>query len=104
MRVPGEYKTVRPIEDIVVKMQNGQPIYVRDVADVQFAFEDRKTYARLNDEEVVTLAVRKRAGENLVRIAGEVKQIVAQTRPVLPPGVDLIVSNDQSIMISNRGA
>ena len=102
VRVPGEYKTVRPIEDIVVKMQNGQPIYVRDVADVQFAFEDRKTYARLNDKEVVTLAVRKRAGENLVRIAGEVKQIVAQTQPVLPPGVDLIVSNDQSIMIGTQ--
>jgi multidrug efflux pump len=100
VRVPGEYKTVRPIEDIVVKMQNGQPIYVRDVADVQFAFEDRKTYARLNDREVVTLAVRKRAGENLVRIAGEVKKIVAQTQPTLPPGVELIVSNDQSIFIS----
>ncbi|HET6272068.1 MAG TPA: efflux RND transporter permease subunit [Bacteroidota bacterium] len=100
VRVPGEYKQVGPIEGIIVKLQNGKPIYVRDVASVEYSFEDRLTYARLNDEEVVTLAVRKRAGENLVRIAGEVKKIVNETRPALPPGVTLTISNDQSITIA----
>lgn len=100
VRVPGEYKQVGPIEDIIVKLQNGKPIYVRDVASVEYSFEDRLTYARLNDEEVVTLAVRKRAGENLVRIASEVKEIVSDTRPALPPGVTLTISNDQSITIA----
>ena len=100
VRVPGEYKTVKPIEDIVVKLQNGLPVYVRDVATVTYAFEDRKTYARLNGKEVVTLAVRKRAGENLVRIAEEVKQITERVGPSLPQGVSLIISNDQSIFIS----
>jgi len=100
VRVPGEYKEVRPIEDIVVKLMNDRPIYVRDVATVIYAFEDRKTYARLNGEEVITLAVRKRAGENLVRIAEEVKTIVSEARPALPAGVDLVISNDQSIMVN----
>jgi len=99
VRVPGEYKEIRPIEDIIVKLQNGKPIYVRDVAEVRYSFEDRQTYARLNGNEVVTLAVRKRAGENLVRISEEVKQIVRDTRTELPPGLDLLISNDQSINI-----
>ncbi len=100
LRVPGEYKRVRPLEDIIIRLQNGLPIYVRDVATVEYAFEDRKTYARLNGEEVVTLAVRKRAGENLVRIAEEVKTLTANARARLPEGVSLVVSNDQSIFIS----
>lgn len=100
VRVPGEYREVRPIEEIVVKLQNGLPIYVRDVATVTYAFEDRQTYARLNGEDVVTLAVRKRAGENLVRIAEEVKKITARTTPTLPQGVSLVISNDQSIFIN----
>ncbi len=100
VRVPGEYKQVRPIEDIVVKLQNGKPIYVRDVAQVEYSFEDRGTYSRLNGSEVVTLAVRKRAGENLVRIAGEVKRIVEASGPALPPGLRIEISNDQSIFIS----
>jgi multidrug efflux pump len=100
VRVPGEYRQVQPIEDIVVKMQNGKPIFVRDVAKVQYSFEDRTTYSRLNGEEVVTLAVRKRAGENLVRIAGEVKRIINEARPGLPPGLRIEISNDQSVTIA----
>lgn len=96
IRVPGEYKTVKPIEDIVVKMRSGKPIYLRDVAEVQFAFEDRKTYSRLNGEPVVSLAVRKRAGENLVRIADEVKKIVEEEKSSFPQGVVVSITNDMS--------
>jgi multidrug efflux pump len=99
VRVPGEFTDVKPIEDIVVKMRDGQAIYVRDVAEVDYSFEDRQTYARLNGEEVVSLAVRKRAGENLLRIAAEVKEIVKAEEQKLPAGVTLALSNDQSIYI-----
>jgi multidrug efflux pump subunit AcrB len=90
---------VQPLENIVLKIQNGKPIYLRDVATVDYSFEDRLTYARLNRNEVVTLAVRKRTGENLIRIADEVKEIVAATQKELPAGITLEISNDQSRFI-----
>jgi len=99
IRVPGEFKQVKPLENIVVKIQNGKPIYLRDVATVDYSFEDRQTYSRLNGNEVVSLAVRKRAGENLLRIAADVKTLVAEEQKTLPPGVRLAISNDQSINI-----
>jgi len=99
VRVPGEYKTPKPIEDIVVKMRNGEPIYLRDVADLKYEFEDRKTYSRLNGEQVVTVAVKKRAGENLVRIADETKELVEKAKAGLPEGITLSITNDQSIFI-----
>jgi multidrug efflux pump len=99
VRIPGEFKAVKPLEGIVIKIQNGKPIYVRDVATVEYSFEDRQTFARLNGTEVVSLSVRKRAGENLLRIAGEVKEIVEQHRKTLPAGISIVVSNDQSINI-----
>ncbi|MEX0736465.1 MAG: efflux RND transporter permease subunit, partial [Bacteroidota bacterium] len=99
IRVPGEFKSVNPIKDVVVKIHNGKPIYVRDVASVAYSFEDRLTYARLNGVEVVSLAVRKRAGENMLRIAGEVTALILETEKTLPPGITLQVSNDQSVQI-----
>lgn len=99
VRVPGEFKQVKPLEDIVLKIQNGKPIYLRDVATVNYSFEDRQTYARLNGNDVVSLAVRKRAGENLVRIADEVKNIVASEKNNLPSGITIEISNDQSHFI-----
>ncbi len=100
VRVPGEFKEVRPLEDIVLKIQNGKPIYLRDVAVVDYSFEDRQTYARLNGTEVVSLAVRKRAGENLIRISDAVKQIVSTQQERLPAGIHLEISNDQSKFVT----
>ncbi len=96
VRVPGEFKEFRPIEDVIIKIQNGKPIYVRDVATVEFSFEDTRTNARLNGVEVVSLQVRKRAGENLIRIADEVHTIVKAEQASIPAGISLSVSNDQS--------
>ncbi len=100
IRVPGEFKEVRPLEDIILKMQNGKAIYLRDVAKVDYSFEDRQTYARLNRMEVVSLAVRKRAGENLLRISDEVKRIVSVRQAELPNGIKLDISNDQSKFVT----
>ncbi|HTP13386.1 MAG TPA: efflux RND transporter permease subunit, partial [Bacteroidota bacterium] len=100
VRVPGEFKEVKPLEDVIVKMQNGRPIYLRDVAKVDYSFEDRQTYARLNSAEVVSLAVRKRAGENLLRISDEVKKIVEDTQQKLPAGIRIDISNDQSKFVA----
>ncbi len=100
VRIPGEFKDVKPLEDIVLKIQNGKPIYLRDVATVNYSFEDRQTYARLNRVEVVSLAVRKRAGENLLRIAADVKEIVKSEQATLPAAIKLEISNDQSKFIT----
>ncbi|MBN1397993.1 MAG: efflux RND transporter permease subunit [Bacteroidetes bacterium] len=99
VRIPGEFKQVKPLEDIVLKIQNNKPIYLRDVATVDYSFEDRQTYARLNNLEVVSLAVRKRAGENLVGIAEEVKKIVDEEQSRLPDGIRVDISNDDSKFI-----
>lgn len=96
IRIPGEFKDVKPLENIVIKIHNGEPIHLRDVATVDYSFEDRQTYARLNGTEDVSLAVRKRAGENLLRIAADVKNVVNDVRNTLPAGIELTISNDQS--------
>lgn len=100
VRIPGEFKEVKPLENIVLKIQNGKPIYLRDVATVNYSFEDRQTYARLNGMEVVSLAVRKRAGENLLRISDEVSKIVNDEQKQLPEGIKLDISNDQSRFVT----
>ena len=99
VRIPGEFKQVKPLEDIILKIQNNKAIYLRDVATINYSFEDRSTYARLNGKEVVSLAVKKRAGENLIGIADEVKNIVDEQQKNLPAGISIDISNDQSRFI-----
>ncbi|NUM79561.1 efflux RND transporter permease subunit, partial [bacterium] len=99
LRIPGEFASPKPIEDIVVKMRNGYPVYVRDVATIDYAFEDRLTYSRLNSQPVLTLTVKKRAGENLINIADGVKKILDEEKATFPPGLIVNITNDMSIEI-----
>lgn len=105
LRVPGQYEETAPIEDVVVKGENQNPIYVRDVAEVTFGFKERSTYSTLNGSPVITLGVKKRSGENILDTATEVKEILEAELPLLPPTTTYTITNDQSkdvvSMVSN---
>jgi len=101
LRVPGQYNTTGPIEDIVVKGEDQNPIYVRDVAEVNFGFKERETYSELGGAPVITLGVKKRTGENILETATAVKKILEEELPNLPPTTTYSITNDQSVDVVN---
>jgi multidrug efflux pump subunit AcrB len=96
VRVPGEFETTEPIADIVVAARNGRPIYVRDIARVDFGFKERDSFARLDGNPVVSLSVSKRSGQNIIATADAVREAIAQLEPGFPPGTVVKITSDQS--------
>ncbi len=96
VRVPEDFKHPAEIFSLVAFVQNGKPIYLRDVATIQDSHQDPLTRSRLNGQPSVTLAVLKRSGENIIRITDEVKKVVGELRPVLPPSLKLDLTSDMS--------
>ncbi len=84
VRIPGEFIEPYLIEDIIVKLKDGAPVYIKNIADVSYGFKDRKTYARLNGENAVAMEISKRVGENIIDIADQVKEILAEKERELP--------------------
>ncbi len=102
VRVPGEFKLVSEMKDIVVSVRNGQSVYLTDVANITDTFKDQTTISRINGKPCVSVQVKKRSGENSVRIAEQVKEILKTFS--LPPGIEIIVTNDQSTFIKSMVA
>ncbi|MBN1879463.1 efflux RND transporter permease subunit [bacterium] len=102
VRIPGEYKDVSLMEDIVVKAPQGKPIKIRDIGYVVDGFKDRETVSRLNGTECVSLRVRKQSGENIVRIAEDIKELLITATPHLPSGTNLRIVQDSSEMIKDQ--
>jgi multidrug efflux pump subunit AcrB len=96
VRVPGEFDQTAPIADIVIATRAGRPIYVRDLATVDFGFKDRDSYARLDGNSVISLSVLKRSGENIIETAQAIEAVIAQVEPNLPPGTVIKITADQS--------
>lgn len=96
VRVSGEFVDTRIIEDIVITTRGGRPIYIRDVASVDFGFKERSSYARLDGNPVVTLDIVKRSGENIIATAEAVKAAIAELEPGFPATTVVKITSDQS--------
>jgi multidrug efflux pump subunit AcrB len=97
IRIIGEIDKPSDLENFVVKSENGNPIYLKDVAKISFKDEDKTTYAREFGEPVVMLDVKKRAGKNMVAAAEQIQVIVNDAiTNTFPPDLKVTISNDQS--------
>ncbi|KAA3596067.1 MAG: AcrB/AcrD/AcrF family protein [Calditrichaeota bacterium] len=96
VRVPGEFTSIQDIENVVVKQKSGSPIYLKDVANVFFGFKERENFARLNGSSSVTVSIQKRSGENLIRIADSIKEIMEKESKHFPEGTVYTILGDQS--------
>lgn len=101
IRVPGEFEDPTLISDIIVKSEGRNPIYVRDVAQVIYGYKEKSTLARENGQEAVTIVIKKRSGENIIRIADEVKELMKSKQANLPAGLKVSFTGDQSKSIRN---
>ena len=96
LRIPGEFETLEELKNLVVKTRKGQPIYLKDLADIRFGFKDQESFSRLDGKPSVTLSIQKRSGENIIRIADAVKQILEDYRDQFPRGTRYVILGDQS--------
>ncbi len=99
VRIPGEFDRPYIIQDLIVKMKDEMPVYVKDVADVSYSFADRQTYARMNGVSCVTLSISKSTGSNIIFIADAIKEIIKEYKDKLPESVLLSTTVDFSIDI-----
>lgn len=99
VRVPGEIKVPDHFADLVVKATPAGPVYIRDVADVEYGFKDLTTIARLDGKPSISIGVTKRTGENIIYIADTIKEIIEREKPKLPNGTYVTVQSDWSKFI-----
>jgi multidrug efflux pump len=96
VRVDGEFVDPSVIEDLVVGTFDGRPVYVRDVAAVDFGFAERTSFARMHGIPVVSLSVVKRAGTNIIEASDAVKAILADMEDRFPPTTEVSITGDMS--------
>src|SRR5438105_4862346 len=100
VRGRGYIKSVADIENVVLKVENGTPVYVRNVGTVHLGPAFRRGVADLDGKgEVVGGIVVMRYGENALRVIDGVKSKLAEIKSSLPPGVRIVPTYDRSDLI-----
>ncbi|MGA1875601.1 MAG: efflux RND transporter permease subunit [bacterium] len=96
LRVPGEFPTPEEMNNLVVGICHGSPVYLRDVARVIDGFKEQTSRSRLNGRSAVNLTIKKRSGENIIVIADEIDALLKRLEPTWPKGTTITKLMDQS--------
>ena len=100
--IDGKFKAFHDLKNLVVKHENNNNVYLRDVANVSFSDADTTSYARQNSQPVVMLDVKKRAGENIINAIDKLKLDIEELKKSFPADMKLTYTNDQSVMIRSQ--
>ena len=103
IRTEANYTSMDQIRNTIIKVNNGKPVYIRDVATVTDGYEEQQTIARLDDKPVVTLSITKKSGENILsaseNVINGIEKMKEQGR--IPKNLEVIVTDDMTTYIED---
>ncbi|MCB1163691.1 MAG: efflux RND transporter permease subunit [Candidatus Krumholzibacteriia bacterium] len=100
VRTRGEYDSVAQIAETIITTVDGQPIRVRDVAEVVDGYADLNRMVKVDGLSMVRMGVRKQSGANTVAVAEAARKVMDQINRERDD-VDLMMVIDQSEFIKN---
>ena len=100
VRGRGYLRSIDDLEQIVLKVNNGAPVLLRDVARVELAPDERRGITELNgDGEAVSGIAVQRYGQNALDVIDNVKKSLAEIKASLPDGTSIVPVYDRSELI-----
>ena len=88
IRQIGRTHRIEDLRNIVVAVRNGQPILLKQVADVTIAAANKRGDASYNAKPAVVLSVQKQPGADSVKLTREVEAAIAALASNLPAGME----------------
>jgi CzcA family heavy metal efflux pump len=92
------FNIVKPLEDVVIRVTNGVPTRIRDVAKVEDSYQEQTEIVRINGKPGVTLRVQKLANANTVQVVDNVVRALPHLVGV-PEKIHMAMTFDQSVYI-----
>ncbi len=76
VRTVGQYESPAEVLATVIADTPGGPVYVRDVAEVELAYQEPRTLVRSKGRTVLGIPVRREVGANVMSVMAELRQAI----------------------------
>jgi HAE1 family hydrophobic/amphiphilic exporter-1 len=95
LRTLGEFESLDQIRNTVIMVQNGAPVYIKDVAKVADTHKEVRNDSHVNRRNGVILSVVKESGANTAQVVSAVRKHVAELQKELPSDIRFHIALDQ---------
>lgn len=95
IRYKGRLQTPTEFENMIISSDaNGNTVRVKDVARVELGGLFYSVTSKVNGRPAVMMMVTQTAGSNATQIVSDIKDVIADQRTMLPPGVEIEYMQD----------
>ncbi len=99
VRTVNQFRSLDDMRELLVKIDGGVPIRLKDIAEVRQGHKEREGIVRIDGREAIELAIYKEGDANTVSVATAVKAQIEKLKTTLPSGAVLTTIEDQSVFI-----
>jgi len=85
--------------ELIVGGRGGQVVRLKDVARVEDSVESSKTWATIDGESAITLAIVRQPGANTVQVVDAVRAALPRLQAQMPQSIRIIPINDRSVSV-----
>ena len=102
LKTSGGYKSLDELKNTVVSSSQGRILYLKDIAEINFAYEDPKYLGRLNGRRALFISATQKDGKNILQVGEALNKEVADFKEKLPAGLELAVAFEQPPAVKAR--
>jgi len=102
IKTSGTYQSLEDIRNTIVHAYGEKVVFLKDIADVSFDYEDNIYLARANGNRAVFVTVNQKDGTNIFKVMKAIRTKVDEFQQDLPSSISLYTVFDQSESVSNR--
>jgi len=96
---PPQMMKAADFRELIVAVRDGQPVHLRDVAEVEDSYQSTKAYGAYNGERAIVLLVQRQPDANTVQVVDHVRNLLPRFQSQLPASIKINLVNDRSVSI-----
>lgn len=112
VRTVAEFEEIEEMEEIVVTVKDGLPIYLKDIAYIEDTSSDATSYSQIYDTSLsngksatmtITLSVMKDTDADIVGLSNEIKELIETGKGSLyPEDVFVAITGDEAVEVNEK--
>jgi HAE1 family hydrophobic/amphiphilic exporter-1 len=100
VRGVGEFKNIEQIENLIVGVKGGVPIYLKNIAEVKDTLSEETSLGRVNGKTAISIMIQKQTDANTVDVAKKIRNLIPKIKAEIPGDVNFIYALDTSEMVT----
>ncbi len=102
IKTSGDYRTIDEIKNTVIASAGGKSVYVKDMAEVSFDYEEPNYIARLNGKRGVFVTASRKSGTNIFDVEKQTQPVLDHFKKTLPKSIGYNQSFNNAASVHKR--